>query len=63
MALFILGAWTLFIAVVVWGATGFGGGIDRVFTADNPTIWFMVVSPIVPLAIWLRIMLANNRGL
>jgi hypothetical protein len=54
--------WTSLVAVVLWLAVGFGGGIAEVFTAGNPAVWAVSASPLVPLALWIRARRGRNRS-
>jgi hypothetical protein len=45
--------WTGCIAVIFWIGSGFAGGL-AVGLEDNPLGWAFVLSPLIPLALWLK---------
>jgi hypothetical protein len=52
LSLVVLIVWALWVGVVVFLATGFGGGVVPTFT-NNLAIWLFALSPLAPLALWL----------
>lgn len=44
--------WTGAVAVLNWLGAGFAGGFEAALQ-DNPLVWAVTVSPIIPLVLWL----------
>jgi hypothetical protein len=51
-SLAIFAIWTLFVGVFAWGGIAYAGGVREWFSSIGAV--FIVLSPILPLALWLR---------
>lgn len=54
--------WTLAVASTFWIGAGFAGGFALALE-DNALGWAFVLSPLIPLALWLKAWRDNRPGL
>ena len=55
--------WTATVAVITWIGAGFGGGLSAELFEDNPLGWALVLSPLLPLALWIKARRDYRAGL